>query len=125
MSSLGSVFIDAATPQRCVFALLTLAILLTPALALLARSSGGPWRRLLADLRFAGPLLGLLTAALNSFHMARTVQKLTVDVTARQLAPGVLEVSVLVALGALAGGAAVAALAVSSRQGTSAKIPLP
>ena len=47
---------------------------------------------------------------MNSFHMARTIQKLPFDVTAKQLTPGILEVSTLIALGALVGLVATAML---------------
>ncbi len=110
---LWAVFADAAAPQKVVFVALILAVLLTPALALLARFNAGPWRRLLSDLRIAGPTLGLLVGAMNSFHMARTIQKLPFDVTAKQLTPGVLEVSTLIALGGWVGLVAVTALAIA------------
>ncbi len=109
--ALGSVFTDAATPQRIVLAILTAAIFLAPLLALLSRSNTGPWRRLLSDLRIAGPALGLLVGAMNSFHMAQTIRKLPFDATAKQLAPGVLEVSTLIAMGGLVGLVAIGALA--------------
>jgi hypothetical protein len=110
---LGSVFLNAATPQRVVLAVLIIAALLTPVLALLANSRPGPWRRLLSDLRIAGPALGLMVGAMNSFHMVETIRKLPFDVTARQLTPGVLEVSALIGLGGLVGFAALSALAVA------------
>ncbi|MBO9709739.1 MAG: hypothetical protein J7521_16170 [Caulobacter sp.] len=108
---LESVLADAATPQKVVLVVLMLAVLAGPVLAALARVRSGPWRSLISGLAVAGPALGLLVGALNSFHMARTVQKLPYDVTVRQLAPGVLEVAVFVALGAVVGLAAVASLA--------------
>lgn len=107
----GTIFANAATFQKVVLAVLLLAIFLAPVLAFLARSGRGVWRRLLCDLRLAGPALGLLVGAITSFHMALTIEKLPFDVTAKQLAPGVLEVSTLIALGGLAGLVALATLA--------------
>lgn len=106
----GTIFANAAIFQKSVLAVLVLAILVAPILAILARSGRGVWRRLLCDLRLAAPALGLLVGAITSLHMALTIEKLPFDVTARQLAPGVLEVSTLIALGALAGLVALAAL---------------
>lgn len=106
----GTIFANAAIFQKSVLAALVLAILVAPILAILARSGRGVWRRLLCDLRLAAPALGLLVGAITSFHMALTIEKLPFDVTAKQLAPGVLEVSTLIALGALAGLVAVVAL---------------
>lgn len=100
---LETVFADAATPQKCVFVALAAAMLLAPVLAFLARGKREVWRGLLADLRIAGPLLGLLMGGMNSFHMARTILKLPSDLTARQIAPGILEVSSLIVMGALVG----------------------
>jgi hypothetical protein len=40
---------------------------------------------------------------MNGFHMARTIQRLPFDATAKQLAPGILEISTVIGLGALAG----------------------
>lgn len=114
----GSVFAAAAAPQKVALIVLIAAIFLAPILALLARSSGGPWRRLLSDLRLAGPALGMLVGAMNSFHMALTIRKLPFDVTAKQLAPGVLEASALIALGGLVGLVAVVALAAADAMGT-------
>lgn len=94
---LQSVFASAATPQKCVFIVLAAALLLAPALAVLGQ------RRGLTELRLAGPLLGLLMGGMNSFHMARTILKLPQDLTAKQIAPGILEVSTLVVMGVLVG----------------------
>jgi hypothetical protein len=57
----------------------------------------------------AGPALGLLVGAMNAFHMAQSIQRAPFDPTAKQLAPGMLEVSALVGLGALVGLAAAGA----------------
>jgi hypothetical protein len=45
----------------------------------------------------------LLTGAATSFHMGQTILRLPFNPTARQLAPGLLEVSLLAGLGALVG----------------------
>lgn len=100
VSVLETVFASAATPQKCVFVILAATLVLAPVLALSRREL---WRRVLADLRFAGPLLGLLMGGMNSFHMGRTILKLPYDLTAKQIAPGILEVSALVVMGALVG----------------------
>ena len=51
----------------------------------------------------AGPALGLLVGAMNALHMAQSIQRAPFDPTAKQLAPGVFEISALVGLGALVG----------------------
>lgn len=106
---LESVFANAATPQKVAFTVLLAAMLLTPILGVMSYSRKGVWRRLLSDLCVAGPVLGLLIGAMNSFHMARTIQRLAFDVTAKQLAPGVLEVSTFIAMGGAVGLCAITA----------------
>jgi len=109
---LAAVFADAAVPQKIVLILLVAALPATLAAAAFSArtpASDNRWRRLIADLRFAGPGLGLLVGALNSFHMAQTIQRVPFAPTAKQLAPGILEVSLLVGLGALVGLLALAA----------------
>ena len=104
--ALVSVFSDAAVPQKIVLAVLVgavPAILAVLVLASRAKARPDPWRRLVADLRGIGPALGLLTGAMTSFHIGQTIQRLPFDPTAKQLAPGILEVSLLVGLGALVG----------------------
>jgi hypothetical protein len=97
-------FASAATPQRCLFVALAAAMLFAPLLALMTRSNQGlRWRRVLAELRLAGPLLGVMMGGMNSFHMARTILKLPYDLTAKQIAPGILEVSTFVVMGVLVG----------------------
>ena len=113
---LGSIFANAATPQKIALVGLVLAFLFVPALAFLARYNTAPWRRLLSDLRIAAPTFGLLVGAMNSFHMARTIQKLPIEVTAKQLVPGMLEVSTFIALGGLVGLVASGALAIADAQ---------
>ncbi len=103
---LTSIFANAAMPQKIVLAALTAAIPMTPVAAAVAfgtKTHDSLSRRLVSDLRVAGPVLGLLVGAMNSFHMAQTIQRLPFDPTARQLAPGILEVSTIVGLGALLG----------------------
>jgi hypothetical protein len=100
-----TVFANAALPQKIVLAVLaasTPAVLVAAALDL-RRPGSGPWRRLIGVVRLVAPMLGLLVGAMNGFHMARTIQRLPIDPTAKQLAPGVLEASALLGLGALAG----------------------
>jgi hypothetical protein len=107
-----SVFSDAAPPQRVVLAVLVAAIpAILAARVLSARGGarGEGWRRFISGLRGVGPALGLLTGAMTSFHMGRTIQRLAFDPTAKQLAPGILEVSMLIGLGALVGLVAAAA----------------
>jgi hypothetical protein len=109
---LVSVFANAAMPQKVVLlALIAAALLVLWAAAQVLRSPGRSdrWRRLIGDLRIAGPVLGLLVGAMNGFHMGRTIQRLPFDATAKQLAPGILEISTLTGLGALVGLVAVAA----------------
>lgn len=109
---LATVFENAAAPQKITLIILALAVptaLLAAGLALRRGRRADLWRRLVSDLRIAGPALGLLVGAMNGFHMARTIQRLSFDPTAKQLAPGILEVSALVGLGALVGLVAVGA----------------
>lgn len=110
--ALGAVFANAAVPQKIVLVTLAAAIPITLAatcLALARRAHGRVWRRLIAEIRRAAPALGLLVGALDSFHIARTIQHVPFDPTAKQLASGILEVSTFVGLGALAGFIAVVA----------------
>ncbi len=111
MNQLAAVFIDAALPQKAVFA--TLCVSMPVALAIAARRllrSGSPRQpsAFISGLRTAAPSLGLLTASLDGFHMAQTTQRLPASPTAAMLAPGVMEVASLAGLGALAGLVAVA-----------------
>ncbi|WP_421739276.1 hypothetical protein [Caulobacter sp.] len=109
---LRTVFENAAAPQRAVLIVLTMSLPAIVAAAVMASRAGGqtgPCGRLICDLRILGPALGLLVGAMNSFHMARTIQSLPFHPTARQLAPGILEVSTLIGLGAGVGLLAAAA----------------
>lgn len=116
--ALWNVFEHAAAPQKVVLILLCAALPSVLIAAVLgARSPRNIWRRVVADLRIAGPALGLFAGGLNSFHMGRTIQKLPFDPTLKQIAPGIFEVSTLVSLGALVGLVAVVAhIAISTRE---------
>jgi hypothetical protein len=100
-----SVFANAAVPQKIVLVVMAAAVpaILVAATLELQRPRSGPWRGLMGCLRLLGPLLGLFVGAMDSFHMGRTIQRVPFEVTARQLAPGILEVSTLIGLGALVG----------------------
>jgi hypothetical protein len=100
-----SVIANAAVPQKIVLILLAAAVplILVAAALELRRPNSGPWRGLIGCLRSLGPMLGLFVGALTSFHMGRTILRVPFDPTAKQLAPGILEVSTLVGLGALVG----------------------
>jgi hypothetical protein len=97
MPALISVFTHAAIPQKLLLLAFLAALPLIPIAAALGR------RRLVADLSFAGPLLGLLTGAMNAFHMSETIRRVSFEPTAKQLGPGLAEISTLVGLGALVG----------------------
>jgi hypothetical protein len=122
-----SVFANAALPQKVVLLALVAAILLilvAAAQAVRLGARGGPWRRLISCLSGVGPSLGLLVGAMNAFHMARTIQRVPFEPTAKQLAPGILEVSALIGLGALVGLVAMAAnLALSLTSAAPGKSP--
>jgi hypothetical protein len=110
-SALASVMTHAALPQKIALSALTAGLLFIVAVTvfgLAGRHTSRLWCRLVRDLRVAGPALGLLVGAMNSFHMAQTIQRVPFDPTAKQLAPGILEVSTFVGLGALVGLAAIA-----------------
>ncbi|PIB96781.1 hypothetical protein [Caulobacter sp. X] len=107
---LATVFANAAAPQKSLLVVLIAAMLAAPLLAALAYSGLPILRRLLSELRLTAPLVGLLMAGMDSFHMARTILKLPIEVTARQLAPGLLEVSTFVVMGAAVGLIAQASL---------------
>jgi hypothetical protein len=110
--ALAAVFANAAVPQKIVLVILAAAVplILVAAALELRRPGSGPWRGLIVAARSVGPLLGLFVGALNAFHMGRTIQRVPFEVTAKQLAPGILEVSTLIGLGALVGLLACAAL---------------
>lgn len=104
ISVLETAFASAATPQKCLFIMLAAAMLLAPLSALMAHfGQDARWRRALAELRLAGPLLGVIMGGMNSFHMARTILKLPDLLTVKQIAPGILEVSTFVVMGVVVG----------------------
>lgn len=108
-----SIFSNAAVPQKVVLIALLAAVpvvCLSVLLALRDEMKSGPWKGVISLLLIGGPTVGLLVGAMNSFHMVQTIQRLPFDVTAKQLAPGILEVSTLVGLGAFVGLIAGAAL---------------
>jgi hypothetical protein len=110
--ALLSVFANAAVPQKITLAILVAAV---PAILLAAalewrRPGSGPWRGLIGAARSVGPPLGLFVGAVTSFHMGRTIQRVPFEPTAKQLAPGILEVSALIGFGALVGLVACAVL---------------
>lgn len=110
MTELATVFASAAPPQKAVLVIMLVCTVFSATVVLLPASKARRWTKLVSDLRIAGPIIGLLVGAMNSFHMARTVQKLPMEVTAKALAPGVLEVATLIGLGALVGLVAQVAL---------------
>jgi hypothetical protein len=113
---LGSIFANAAAGQKLTLAVLAAAVPATLIAAVMGLTTQAPaWRRLIAAVRIAAPLLGVLVAAMNAFHMAQTIQRLPFDPTAKQLAPGILEISALLGLGALAGLVAALASLIPSR----------
>jgi hypothetical protein len=107
-----TVFANAAVPQKIVLILLAAAVpaILVAAALELRRPGSGPWRALIGAARSIGPLLGLFVGAVTSYHMGRTIQRAPFEPTAKQLAPGILEVSALIGLGALVGLVACAVL---------------
>jgi hypothetical protein len=107
-----TVFANAAIPQKIALVILAAAVpaILVAAALELRRPGSGPWRGLIGAARQVGPLLGLFVGAVTSYHMGRTIQRVPFEPTAKQLAPGILEVSALVGLGALVGLLACAVL---------------
>lgn len=104
--ALAGVYANAAAPQKAVLILLVAAlplVLIAAAFAIRGGGRAGAWRRTVADLRTAGPALGLLVASLNGFHMGETIAGLPFDPTLKQIVPGIFEISVFVGLGAAVG----------------------
>ena len=123
MDQLASVFVNAALPQKAVFVVLGVAIL--AALAVAARdvaTARSASRRsvFLSELRSAGPALGLVTAALDAFHMSQTALRLADPPTPAMLAPGVMEIASLAGLGAAAGLVAIALHSLLARRRSAA-----
>ncbi|WP_374577798.1 hypothetical protein [Phenylobacterium sp.] len=118
---LFSVFSNAALPQKIVLiALISVIPLIILSTALIFRANNSnsvSLYRLVSTLGLAGPGVGLLTGAMNSFHMAETIQRLPAAPTLKQIAPGIFEVAALVGLGALVGLiATVACLVAAARR---------
>jgi hypothetical protein len=119
MNQLASVFVDAALPQKGVFVVLGVSILVALMIAArdVARARSASRRSaFISELRSAGPALGLLTASLDAFHMAQTTLRLPYPPTPAMLAPGVMEIAALAGLGAVAGLVAVALHSVLGRR---------
>jgi len=101
-----SIFVDAAAPQKIALIVLVSAvpfIVVATVLAYRKKQADSPWARIISELRLAGPIIGLLFGAMNSFHMGQTILRVPFAPTAKQLAPGILEVATLIGLGALVG----------------------
>lgn len=108
---LADVFSDAAIPQKIIMLALVLALpaALVATVKELRRKAGVARRSILvSELRVAGPALGLLVGALNAFHMAQTTLRLPYAPSSKDLAPAIMEIAVLIGLGALAGIVSVA-----------------
>ncbi len=101
-----SIFLNAALPQKIVLIALLAAVpvvCFSVLSALRDEAKSASWKRVISLLLIGGPMAGLLVGAMNSFHMAQTILRLPMDVTAKQLAPGIPEGSVFVGLGAFVG----------------------
>ncbi|HLI67044.1 MAG TPA: hypothetical protein VKU90_11830 [Caulobacteraceae bacterium] len=110
LQSYATIFLDAAIPQKLVFLACAAAVIVAAAMAArrLSRAPAPPpGFDFIADLRFAGPALGLLCAALNELHMMQSTLRAPAASTARMLAPGFAEMAALVEAGALVGMLAV------------------
>jgi hypothetical protein len=104
MIALARVFHDAALPQKTVFVVLLASILWALVSGALELSASCPKRRrLLVNLGFAAPALGLLVGSMNAFHMMDTTLRLPASPSAKDLAAGVMEIAAMMGLGALAG----------------------
>ena len=104
----ADIFSHAALPQKLLFLGFIGVMLFGAGVAILQplKASKG-----LAALGLACPMLGVLCAALNGFHMMQTTLRLPFEPTLKMLAPGMMEMSALVGAGALAGLIAVFARA--------------
>ncbi|MGZ3404749.1 MAG: hypothetical protein ACXU8P_14595 [Phenylobacterium sp.] len=119
LEQLAEAFSDAAIPQKVV--MLALVPALPGALAVavkdLRRPPGAARPSIfLSELRVAGPALGLLVGALEALHVAQTIRRLPQAATSKDLAPAIIEIAVLVALGALAGLLAAALHGMAARR---------
>lgn len=115
MAELVQVFQNAALPQKLVFVLLLASVLAALAAALMDLRAPRKNGRLLSKLVLAAPLLGLLAGSMNAFHMMHTTLRLPTSPSAKDLAPGVMEIAALVGIGALAGLVAMASKALTVR----------
>jgi len=123
MAELLDVFSHAALPQKIVLALLVASALWAMiAGALELRGSQAGRRGLLLKTGLAAPAAGLLVGAMNAFHMMDTTLRLPGSPSAKDLAPGVMEVATLVGLGALAGLLAIGFVALSGRAGAEPRL---
>jgi hypothetical protein len=108
----ASVFVNAALPQKIVLLALVGSVPFIAVATVLAyrdKEANSAWARVIADARIAGPIIGLLVGAMNSVHMGQTIMRVSFAPTAKQLAPGLLEVATLIGLGALVGMVALVA----------------
>ncbi|WP_304219725.1 hypothetical protein [Phenylobacterium aquaticum] len=106
MSQLLMVFEHAALPQKVVFVFLLASLLLavlSAAAALGRRSNPNASLPFASKISYAALAVGLLVGALDAFHMMDTTLRLAVSPSAKDLAPGVMEIATLVGLGALSG----------------------
>jgi len=103
MFELLDVFGNAALPQKLVLVLLLASVPLALLTGLAARRGGSGFLRAVSKLCLAAPAIGLLVGAMDAFHMMDTTLRLVVAPTAKDLAPGVMEIAALVGLGALSG----------------------
>ena len=108
MVELVQVFQSAALPQKLVFVLLLASVLAALVAAFMDFRAPRKNGRLLSKLVLAAPLVGLLAGAMNAFHMMETTLRLPTSPSAKDLAPGVMEIAALVGIGALAGLVAIA-----------------
>lgn len=108
MVELVQVFQNAALPQKLVFVLLLASVLAALVAAFMDFRAPRKNGRLMSKLVLAAPLLGLLVGSMNAFHMMDTTLCLPNSPSAKDLAPGVMEIAALVGIGALAGLVAIA-----------------
>ncbi len=102
--SYWTIFDQAAMPQKILFVAFIALTLLGAATAVLGRfKATAPLSGPMKASSLLCPCIGMLCAALNGFHMMQTTLRLPYEVTLKMLAPGLAEMSALVAAGALAG----------------------
>jgi uncharacterized membrane protein YfcA len=103
MVELLNVFRDAALPQKLVLVFLLASVPGAFLAGWVARHGGNGLLRSARAVCLAAPAIGLLVGAMDAFHMMDTTLRLAVSPTAKDLAPGVMEIAALVGLGALSG----------------------